>query len=148
MLPIITHKRSLPAWDPFAWIARDFDRALQDRCVDSGGESYGDVGRYPVDIHEDDDHLYVEAEMPGFSKEQVNVTLEDGVLHITAERKAETTEKGKQHLAERRYTRVSRSFTLPIPVDEGAVDAKLANGVLHLTLTKSPEVKPRKITVK
>ena len=147
MLPALTSKRSLPTWDPFNWFGRDVDRALQDWWGEDG-ETYGAIGRYPVDIHEDDDHIYIEAEMPGFTKDEVNVTLENGVLHITGERKVQETQKGKKHLMERRFTRVSRSFTLPMAVDEGAVDAKLTDGVLHLTLNKSPEVKPRKITVK
>ena len=102
---------------------------------------------YPVDVHEDDNHLYVDAEMPGFQKDDVSVTLEKGILSISAERNAEE-KSGEKHLSERRFTKVARSFTLPVEVDENKVDAKLVDGVLHLTLHKKEEVKPRKIELK
>jgi len=73
--------------------------------------------------------------------------LENGVLTIAAER-GPAEAKGEQHLSERRYTRVSRSFMLPKTIDENKVDAKLADGVLSLTLHKRDEVKPRQIEVK
>lgn len=115
-----------------------------------GGEEAngeGVLGAYPVDIREDAEHLYVEAEMPGFKRDEVQVTLENGVLTIQGQRKVEETQ-GDSHLRERRFTRVARSFTLPNTVDESKVDAKLENGVLQLTLSKREEVKPRKIEVK
>ena len=103
---------------------------------------------YPVDIHEDENHLYVEAEMPGFNRDDVNVTLENGLLTIAAERQEQPKREGETHLNERRYRRVQRSFTLPNTVDEDNVAAKLEDGVLKLTLNKKEEVKPRKIEVK
>lgn len=113
-----------------------------------GGFNEADwVAKYPVDIRETEDAYIVEAEMPGFTKDQISISLENGTLAISAERKSEQ-QKGEQHLKERRYTKVARSFTLPTRVDESRVDAKLENGVLHLTLPKSEEVKPRKIAIK
>lgn len=109
----------------------------------------GTTGVYPVNIFEDENHLYVEAELPGFGREEVSVTLENGVLSIEAQRKSEPGKgKGQAHLIERRFTRVARSFSLPNTVDEGKVEARLEAGVLHLTLNKREEVKPRKIEVK
>ncbi len=105
------------------------------------------IGSYPVDVHEDADHLFVDAEMPGFRKDDITVTLEKGVLSIVGERKAEEP-KGEKHLAERRYTKVSRSFTLPTPVDEASVEANLKDGVLSLKLHKRQEVKARRIEVR
>jgi HSP20 family protein len=100
-----------------------------------------------VDIREDDNNVYVEAEMPGFTRDQIQVSLEGGMLHISAERPAaEVT--GQSHLAERRYTQLSRSFTLPIEVDQSKIDARLDHGVLHLILPKSEKVKARRIEVK
>ena len=142
MLP--TRRVAPSIWrDPFETLHRDFDRMLSRHLAD-GEESL--VGTYPVDIREDEDKLYVEAEMPGFTRDDVNVTIENGVLTIEAERKPEESQ-GTKHLTERRYTRVSRSFTLPKTVDENKVDAKLDGGVLHLTLHKREEVKPRKIEI-
>jgi HSP20 family protein len=90
--------------------------------------------------------VFVDAELPGFRKDEIDLTLEGGVLTITAERKQEP--KKTEHLTERRYTRVQRSFALPTSVDESAVDAKLEGGVLKLKLAKHDEVKPHKIEVK
>jgi HSP20 family protein len=119
---------------------------MLNRLWSNGGESEL-IGAYPVDIREDEDHIFVDAEMPGFKKDEVDVTLEAGVLTITGERKLEEV-KGEKHLTERRFTRVQRSFSLPSSVDDAKVEAALTDGVLHITLNKREEVKPRKITVK
>ena len=111
-------------------------------------ESLDRVGVYPVDIHEDDEHVYIEAEVPGFTKDQIEVTLENDRLTITADRDVHEDRKTEAHLSERRFTRLARTFTLPNTVDEAKVDAKLDNGVLYLTLHKREEVKPRRIEVK
>ncbi len=131
--------------DPFELLHRDFDRMLSRHFAD--GEE-APTASYPVNIQEDENHIYVEAELPGFKRDEVNVTLENGVLSIIAERKAEPVQGKQQHLNERRYTRVARSFTLPNIVDESDVDAKLEEGVLTLALNKREEVKPRRIEVK
>lgn len=133
--------------DPFDALHRDFDRMLSRYA---NGDIEAPVAGYPVDIREDADSVYVEAELPGFKRDQINVTLENGVLTIEAQRTAQPDDQaqGEQHLNERRFTRVSRSFSLPNTVDENSVDAKLEDGVLHLTLSKREEVKPRKIEVK
>ena len=102
---------------------------------------------YPVDISEDDNKILVEAEMPGFKKEEVTVALENGVLTISAERKAES-KQGKEHQSERRYLKIARSFTMPGVVDESKIDAKLENGVLKLRLPKTAASKATKIAVK
>jgi len=102
---------------------------------------------YPCDIRETSENVIVEAELPGFSKEQVDVSVEQGILTIQAERKEEKKE-GEQHLHERSFHRVQRRFSLPSTVDPNSVDAKLDNGVLTLTLPKKEEVRPRKIEIK
>lgn len=143
MLPI---RRVRSSWaDPFDLLHRDLDRMIS-RYI-APDEPQGLTASYPVDIREDAEHIYVDAELPGFTREQVNVTLENGQLTISAERNIENTE-AEHHLQERRFTRVSRSFSLPNTVDESKVDAKLADGLLRLTLNKREEVKPRRIEVK
>lgn len=136
--------------DPLDVLPREFgtlmNRFLGERDFFGDG---GSLAPYGVDVREDADHFYVEAELPGFKKDEIDITLENATLTITADRKAETSseQKGDWLLRERRYTRFSRSFTLPPTVDESSVDAKLADGVLHITLNKREESKPRKITV-
>ena len=118
-----------------------FDRLFNPEWVWTGGANY------PVDIREDENNLYIDAEMPGFKKDQVEITMENGVLGITAERTDEEA-KGEQHLQERRVTRYARRFSLPTQIDENKIEARMEDGVLKLTLAKREEVKPRKITVK
>jgi HSP20 family protein len=141
------------AVDPFEAAHREFDSALgrffgarEVPATEGGGWA-----PYGVDVREDADHLYVEAELPGFKKDEIDVTLENQTLTISAERKSETKEGGEKKgdwlLRERRYSRFLRSFTLPPTVDDQKVDAKLNDGVLTITLNKREETKPRRITV-
>lgn len=148
MLPTTIQNRGLLN-DPFRWADREFDRMLRNWAGD-GGQLQQLTAAYPVDIREDEKNVYVEAEMPGFKKDEINVTVEEGILHITAERSEQPDQQEEQgyHLRERRYSRFHRAFTLPTAVDESKADAKLDEGVLHLTLPKTAEVQPRKIEVK
>ena len=140
--------------DPMDLISREFDGVLNRFFAGAGDATNGGsranwMAPYGVDIREDQDHLYVEADLPGFKKDEVDITLENQTLTISAEHRPEATEetKGDWLLNERRYARFLRSFTLPPTVDESKVDAKLADGVLRITLNKREETKPRKIQV-
>ena len=144
MVPTRTLRSCRPIW-PAAFdlfgddIGRAVGRWLDDRPAMT-------TTAYPVDIREDQNNLYVDAELPGFTKDDVTVTFEKGVLQINAERKPVEAE-GQQHLTERHYTRVARSLSLPTSVADDKIEARLENGVLHLTLPKREEVKPRTISV-
>jgi HSP20 family protein len=136
--------------EPYESFQREFDTALNRFFGgrESDGGSY--LAPYGVDVREDGDHIFVEAELPGFRKDDVDITLENQTLTITAERKSEQQNGGGKAgylLRERRYTRFQRSFTLPPTVDEQSVNAKLTDGVLTITLNKREETKPRKINV-
>lgn len=135
------------AIDPFDNLQRDFESMLGRVLTGRGDGNGGRLAPYGVDVREDGDHLYVEAELPGFKKDEVDVTLENQTLTIAAERRETSEKKGDWLLNERRYTRFQRSFTLPQTVSEQSVDAKLENGLLTITLNKREESKPRKITV-
>jgi len=133
-------------WDTPFDLLRDVDRAFGSRFNLDNDDL---TAKYPVDIHEDNEGLTVQAELPGFKKEEVDISIESGVLTIAAQRNAEEPKEGETaHLSERRYTRVRRQFSLPTSVDTNNVDATLAEGVLTLRLTKKEEVRPRKIEVK
>jgi HSP20 family protein len=147
---------------------RDLDTLMRGIFQREGGAGTG-LAPYGVDIREDADHIYVEAELPGFRKDEVDVTLENQTLTIAAERRSEHQlqreprssgdgggregngggggDGGQWLLNERRYTRFLRSFTLPPTVDEGSVQAKLNDGVLTITINKREETKPRKVKV-
>ena len=145
--------RNVPA-DPMELAQRDFDhllgRFLGERSAGNGSTG-ATLAPYCVDVREDGDHIYVEAELPGFKKDEIDITLENQTLTISAERREEKNDgggkKGEHLLRERRYTRFLRSFTLPPTVDEQTVNAKLNDGVLTITLNKREETKPRKISV-
>lgn len=144
--------RAIATVDPLDVVSREFGNAMGRLFNrDVFGDGTGVFAPYAVDVREDTDHIYVEAELPGFSKDEVDLTLENATLTITAERHQEKTEggdgKGEYLLKERRHTRFSRSFTLPPTVDESKVDAKLTDGILRITLNKREETKPRKINV-
>ena len=102
-----------------------------------------------VDISETEAEYLIKAELPEVKKEDVKITVEDGVLTIQGERRQETEEKAKKfHRIERSYGRFVRSFTLPDSVDEAGVKAVYTDGVLNLRLPKSEKAKPKQIEVK
>ncbi len=144
MLPTLRNTLSYPLDS----LHREFDRAFG--LVSDGVSS---LRSFPVDITENENDLVIEAELPGYKKDEIEVTAEDGVLTIAAERSQESDENerskaNRRRLTERSYTKVSRSFRFPATVDISKVDASLDSGVLTLTLPKRDEVKPRKIEVK
>lgn len=102
-----------------------------------------------VDITEDDKEYLVKAELPEVKKEEVKVTVENGILSISGERKFEKEEKGKKyHRIERSYGSFVRSFGLPENADADKVDAKFSDGVLKVHIAKSEAAKPKQIEVK
>ena len=104
-----------------------------------------------TDISENDTEYTISAELPGIKKEDIDVSLHDGVLSIEAHSKSEHEEKGdKQIRSERRYGKFVRRFTLGDNADESAVQAKFEDGVLKLVVKKStpPETpKPKAIPI-
>jgi len=132
--------------DPFQSLETRMNQFF--RGVLDGGSSAGGLGHYPVDIDEDDDQFTIEAEMPGFKRDEVEVNVENGVLSIRAERKPKETGEKKRHLNGRCYTRVQRSFSLPRSVDGAGIDASMADGVLTLILKKTEASKPRKVEIR
>jgi HSP20 family protein len=102
-----------------------------------------------VDISETEGEYQIKAEIPDVKKEDVNVTVEDGVLTILGERKHEKEEKGKKyHRIERSYGSFVRTFSLPDVIEEEKVKAEFKDGVLNLHLPKSEKAKPKAIEVK
>ena len=102
-----------------------------------------------VDIVEDDNDYLIKAELPDVKKEDVNVTVENGVLTITGARKLEKEENGKKyHRIERAYGSFMRSFTLPEGAGGDKISAEFKEGVLKVHLPKSAEPKSKPIDVK
>lgn len=90
-----------------------------------------------IDISEDKNHIYVEAEIPGVKKENIKITLQDNILTVEGEKKKESEHKEKNYFrSERMFGSFKRSFTLPAEVDSDKVEAKFEEGALHIELKK------------
>jgi HSP20 family protein len=105
---------------------------------------------YPaLNLREDNDNLYVEAELPGMTQDQIEITVAEGdQLTVAGQREAAASEGCIWHRQESGYGRFTRTVTLPVVVDATKVEAVCESGVLTLTLPKSETAKPRRIAVK
>ena len=102
-----------------------------------------------LNIWEDDDNLYVEAELPGFNLDDLEVYVTGGnQLSISGNRTQPDHEGGAWHRQERGFGKFRRTLELPGDVDSNKVSAGFENGILTLTLPKAEEAKPRRIEVK
>jgi HSP20 family protein len=141
-------------WDPFRDL-EDFEQRLasvfgRGVAKPNGEEAISTADWAPVvDITEDDKEFLVRAELPGLKKEEVKVTVEDGVMTISGERKVEKEEKTKKyHRVERAYGKFERSFTLPDMADGTKVNAEFKDGVLQVRLIKTDKVASKALEVK
>lgn len=102
-----------------------------------------------VDISETDNELVIKADIPDVKKEDVKVSVDEGVLTIQGEKKQEREESGKKyHRVERFYGNFSRSFSLPSYVNESKIEATFKNGVLKLSIPKIAEGSHKNIEIK
>jgi HSP20 family protein len=103
-----------------------------------------------VDIVESKDAYTLHAELPGLEKKDINVSVEDGVLTVSGERKFESKDDKDDNYRhyERRYGSFTRSFKLPEHVDANRIKASHKNGVLELSIPKTEAARPRQIEVK
>lgn len=102
-----------------------------------------------VDIREEADRYILHADIPGVSAEDIEISMDNGVLTIRGERTHSTEESEKgYHRQERQHGLFMRRFTLPDTVDAGAIEATNKDGVLEVMLPKSPAQQPRKIEVR
>jgi len=150
MLPVLRQNNTWPDRLSMSgdWLDREFGRLVRNVFSDGASEA-ATTAKYPVNIWEDDEAVHIEAELPGFTKDEVNVTIEQGTLHIAAQHDHEQQQRnGSPVLTERTWSRYYRSFSLPTAVQEDNVSATCEHGILSLTLPKRPEVKPRRIQVK
>jgi len=107
---------------------------------------YAVATRPVVDIREDQDQYIIEAELPGFNEELINLSVKDNLLTIEAEEEKE--EKEVLYLIrERRFRSFKRSFVLPKDADSKAIHAEFENGLLNLSIPKKEEAKPISIKI-
>jgi len=101
-----------------------------------------------LDVTQDKDNLFVRVELPGMKKEDIDISLHEGTLTISGERKHEEEKtEGETFRSERYFGKFHRSVTLPAPVGPGKVKASYKDGLLSITLPKAEEAKPRQIDV-
>jgi len=122
---------------------------LFDRWGD-GGRWRGLTAAYPaVNVWEDGESVFVEAELPGLDSKDLEIHVTGGnQLTLKGERKQNVPEKGVVHRQERGFGNFVRVLTLPVQVNADRVDARFENGVLLIKLAKHEAAKPRKIAVK
>jgi HSP20 family protein len=148
--------RALTQWDPFrelehfaSQLATAMNRPEQGRGANRDEWLLAADWAPSVDIIEDDAAYTIKADLPEVKREDVKVTVENGVLVISGERHAEKEEKGRQYRRiERSHGSFLRSFTVPEDASAGKVDAKFKDGVLVVTLPKSERAKPLNIDIK
>jgi HSP20 family protein len=101
-----------------------------------------------IDLVEADDHFLLKADLPGLSEEDVSIEVQDNVLTVSGERKAEHERKERGwYRLERSFGRFSRSLSLPEGVNADAISASFDKGVLEVRIPKPEERKPRRITI-
>jgi HSP20 family protein len=135
------------AWNAFPML----DRLLDDVMTGVTGTSFGSGGPVrsftpAMDVRASADEIAIVADVPGIKKEDLEITLEQGVLTIKGQRRYEGAGKDKVWLG-RNYGSFERSFTLPDTVDPEHLTADLVDGVLTVRVAQVPKAKPRKITI-
>lgn len=132
-------------------LGEDFDRAFEGffRPLRWVEEATSENFIPAMDIKESENEFVVRTDLPGVRKEDISVTMENGLLTISAERKSDEVQKeGERELRrECHYGRYTRSLRLGTQINEKGVKANYRDGVLELILPKAEEVKPRKIEV-
>jgi HSP20 family protein len=146
-----TMLNTVTRWNPaVAYLNREpFSRLLNTFFNDLQGEEVSNQGWMPpVDIQETEDAYKLHAELPGLTRDDINITLENNVLRLSGERKFEKeAKKDSYHRIERTYGAFTRAFTLPHQVEADGVQAAFENGVLTITVPKAEQAKPRKISI-
>jgi len=142
----------LSTWPGFGRLTdlRDeIDRLFESPVAELARTSHLLSGWSPaLDLYEDKDNLFVKAELPGMKREEIDVSLHEGSLSISGERKSEQKYKEAEvYRTERFFGRFQRTVTLPTPVAADKVKAQYNDGILTITLPKTEEAKPKHIDV-
>jgi len=142
--------RNLMPWTGMTTLKSEMDRVL-DRFFEPKWEEYAAVGEWApsLDLSETKEAFMVKAEVPGMDSQDLQVSLQENLLTIKGEKRQERDEKDERyHRVERSYGAFSRSVRLPVAVDGSKVDARFKNGLLTVTLPKTPAAKGTAIPVK
>jgi HSP20 family protein len=149
---IVRYQRNSPselssALDRLSSLREEMDRLFEASFGPFSRTSTSFSGWSPaLDVYEDKDQFTVVAELPGFNKDQIEISLHQGALTITGERKQKEQEQGGVR-SERYFGRFQRSVTLPAVVNADQVRASFQDGLLKIELPKAEEAKPKQIEV-
>jgi HSP20 family protein len=140
---------TLVKWKPATSLARSFDSIFDDffgnTWLDRSDYSYWNPA---VDVIEEEKKYVVNMDLPGLTKDDVKITVENDTLRISGEKKHENEEKKKNyHRCERYYGKFERSFNLGTEINNEKIEANFKDGVLHINLPKSESAKPKTIDV-
>ncbi len=128
-------------------LSSEFDRAFGARLSDNGGRNVGTFP--PLNVWSDENNLYVEAELPGFALDDLEIVVTgENQLSLKGHRDRPSQEAATWHRQERGYGNFTRILELPDQVNAEQVDAEFKHGVLTVTLPKREAAKPRRIEVK
>jgi HSP20 family protein len=146
------YQRPELAWPGFGRLSSlrdELDRLFESPWTELARTSQLLSGWTPaLDVHEDKDNFVVQAELPGMKREEIDVSLHDGALSISGERKTEKKyEEAEVYRTERFFGKFQRTVTLPAPVAADKVKAQYKDGVLTITLPKTEAAKPKQIDV-
>jgi HSP20 family protein len=134
---------SRSGWEhPFSLLQQETDRLFEQfrRAFGGDGTSGTGIALPSVDITDRPQELVLEAEVPGWSEKDIQISVQDGVLTLRGAKSEKKEEKdATRSLLERRHGAFMRTFQLPPGIDEGAIKATLEKGVLTVTLPKRPE---------
>lgn len=151
MLPALkTPRFSWPAMSAVSLLQNEVDDLFNRFFGDSSGPRQGAVAsgwQIPLSISDDGQNIFVEAELPGMSQEDLEVVVRNGNLIIRGERKL-SDEQRNYWYSQRMFGRFERSISLAEMVDPDDIDATLSDGVLSIKLTKRPEARPKRIAIK
>jgi HSP20 family protein len=137
----------LDAFEPMLQSAGDVNRLLESFFDDAPTQRrYGT--RYPgINAWEDTDSAWIEAELPGLTMNDIELTVQDNQLTLSGQRKLQAPQNATWYRRERSEGSFTRTFTLPWEIDANKVEAKLKDGVLTVHLPKAEAAKPRKVKV-
>ncbi|MFQ5532316.1 MAG: Hsp20/alpha crystallin family protein [Candidatus Methylomirabilales bacterium] len=145
---------AITRWDPFhdlISLQERMNRLFDQTMARSRGEKEGMVGSSwapAVDIYETADSVVLNAELPGLSKDDIDIQVRDNVLTLKGERRLEREVKQENYLrVERAYGSFQRAFTLPASIQADKIRAVFKNGVLEVSIPKVAEAKPKQIKI-
>lgn len=144
--------------EKLASLRQDMDRLWELTFAGRGGAGFGTIGQAAqniqwcpaVDLYDETERLVVKVELPGMTREQIQINYQDGVLSISGERKSDYPQgqEPDAYRSERAVGKFARDLALPVPIEAEQISATYKDGVLTVLLPKSEDAKPHKVEVK